>query len=611
MASPGTGTQSAARAARGTEGPAVFARRVIAGARDGLRAYWGTAALVALACALTLAATLPVARFATWSGGLGTRLRLAAAQPFDAGFLWLHHAAGPAQLRQTAVQLLFQLLDGIAVGLLAVGGLTVLALFAARASARGPEIAIRRAVGAPGRGLLGALAVEGAVVGGAALLCGGAVGLATARGWRGAWPGSFAPALGHPGGVLVIALLGTVLLGALFPALFVRRPARSGAVDPTPLALVVPALELGLSLTVLVAAAMLRRGSEDMAPPPGTASAGTAAYEIGTAQLALQQRAAAYAELLRQLEADSGVRAASLSSVGALMGLGSVAVAAGDSAFYAVHMAITPGSFRALGLHLIAGRRLTMADGWASTRVAVVSRSAVFRSHVVHVGGLIHLGLGADAEHTVVGVVDDVRPTGLGGSLEPRYVVYTSALQHPPADAELLVKSAGGAGAAVRTALRDAFGGAATVTGPVSEATLFSAEAAPLRWFARALSIEAWAMLALAAFGTFAVMWLWVTSILGELGLRRAAGARRRDVLRYVLAQAAAVACWGVAFGTWLGMMVWDAVHRMSATLPAWDPGALFRSSLLLAAAALAGAWMPAWRAAHQPPAALVSGSDA
>ena len=113
-------------------------------------------------------------------------------------------------------------------------------------------------------------------------------------------------------------------------------------------------------------------------------------------------------------------------------------------------------------------------------------------------------------------------------------------------------------------------------------------------------------MLLIAVAGTFAVMWLWVTSLLRELGVRRALGARRRDVLRFVLSRAGIVALAGVAFGLWVGMMVWDALSAAVPRLPAWDPQAVVRYGILLVAATLAGAFLPAWRATRTTPARLL-----
>ena len=570
-----------------------------------LRAYWGTAALAAATGALALMAVLPVTRLAT-PGGAGSRLRAPVPSPFDAGFLWINAPQGPAELRQAAVALLFKLLLGVAWGLVAVALLTLVALCVARASARGPEIAIRRAVGASSRALLAGQLVEGAIVGAGALLVGGALGSAAEGFLAATWPWSLEPSGGHLGAFAATVVTGTILLGALLPVAIVRRPARSSTVDPTPLALVVPAVQLGLSLTVLGAAAMLRVGAGRVAPAVTAAGADDRVYRVNAASLPASARAAGYAHLLQSLAADHSVALAGLSSSGALVGLGHVGTAVGESAFYAVHHVLSADSFQLLRLRVVAGRALSSADDWSAPRVVVVNRTLARR--VAPLGSTIALGYGPDREHKVVGVVDDVAPPGLGGTLEPRYVVYASILQHPAAGADLVVRSAGAESpAAVHSAMRSALGPVAALSGPVSEASVLAAEAAPLRWFARALDGEGWVMLAVASLGTFSVMWLWVTSVLGELGLRRATGARRRQIMRYVLARAAAVAAWGAAFGAWVGLMVWDAVHALAETLPAWDPAGVARAALLLGAAALAGALVPAWRAARTPPAALVT----
>jgi ABC-type antimicrobial peptide transport system permease subunit len=74
-----------------------------------------------------------------------------------------------------------------------------------------------------------------------------------------------------------------------------------------------------------------------------------------------------------------------------------------------------------------------------------------------------------------------------------------------------------------------------------------------------------------ATLGTFVVMHRWVASLSYELGLRRSVGARRRDLLRFVLSRAAGVAVGGVAIGLWVGLFVWGALATVVAGLPEWD----------------------------------------
>lgn len=595
-------------------------RRALTPGLTGLQSYWGTAALAVATGVIALGAALPVAHLIASGPGVGPRLHVGAAGPLDAGFLWLR-VVGPAQLRQDAVTFLLRLLAGVTAGLVMVALLTLAALFVARASARGPEIAIRRAVGASTRVLVAAQLVEGVIVAGVGLLAGRAIGDWGTRLAQRAWPGALGAGASGPAATVMLVVAAALVLGALLPVVLVRRPARSSAVDPTPLALVVPAAQLGLSLTVLAAAAQVRVGAERLAPPAAMTRGGGEVYEIGAVGLGLPRRAGAYAALLSRLRADRTVSLASLSSPGAQVGLGWSAVAAAPcrgcvrdwTSFYAVHHLLSADSFQALGLKVVTGRGFTDADVWSAARVAVVSRTLTgLLGGGPAIGKKIWLGYGPDAEHTIVGVVDDVTPRGLGGTFEPKDVVYASILQHPSGEAELIVRgdSAAPVDAAVRRALAAALGPAASVGPPLSEASVYRADAAPLRWFAKLFGGEGWAMIAVAAFGTFAVMWLWVASLLGELGVRQAVGARRRQIAQFVLARAAAVAVAGIAFGSWVGMMVWDGVHARAASLPVWDPGAVVWSALLLGVAALAGALLPALRAARTPPAALIQGGE-
>ena len=55
--------------------------------------------------------------------------------------------------------------------------------------------------------------------------------------------------------------------------------------------------------------------------------------------------------------------------------------------------------------------------------------------------------------------------------------------------------------------------------------------------------------------------------------------------------------------------MVWDAVYQL-ADAAGVGPGRGRWSSLLLGGAALAGAFIPAWSAAHTPPATLIAGAE-
>ena len=68
-----------------------------------------------------------------------------------------------------------------------------------------------------------------------------------------------------------------------------------------------------------------------------------------------------------------------------------------------------------------------------------------------------------------------------------------------------------------------------------------------------------------------AVLLIWVRSLMPELGLRRAVGARGAQTLLLVLQQALMVAAAGVAAGAWFGASVWNALPTILRGAGTWD----------------------------------------
>ena len=277
---------------------------------------------------------------------------------------------------------------------------------------------------------------------------------------------------------------------------------------------------------------------------------------------------------------------------------------------YATQHLVSADSFRTMGLRVIEGRNIGDGDDRTAPPVAVVSQSLAARhfQYQQAVGRRIRIGRAPSRWYTVVGVVADQLPVGFGGGFQPRDAVYLSVLQHPIAGVDLLVRARGDSDvvAAVDRQLRAVLGVSHAATTRASESRLLSAEAAPIRWFGRVFGLEGWVMLAVATIGTFVVLRLWVASLLHDLGVRRAVGARRRHVYWFVFSRALGIAVGGVAIGCWCGGLLWGTLTSLVAGLPAWDGGVAERFGLLLTVAAMAGALMPAWQAARAAPAQLV-----
>jgi ABC-type antimicrobial peptide transport system permease subunit len=102
---------------------------------------------------------------------------------------------------------------------------------------------------------------------------------------------------------------------------------------------------------------------------------------------------------------------------------------------------------------------------------------------------------------------------------------------------------------------------------------------------------------------------LWVASLLGELGLRRALGARRRQAVVYVLVRAAAVSAAGIAGGVWFGEAIWRLLAELLPGLDPWDGALVVRLGLVLLLCSLLGALQPVWRASRATPASMLSAS--
>src|SRR6266705_1586275 len=252
-------------------------RRTLDPALWTLRTYRGTVLLLVTAGAVGLAAALPVTSLvAPHAGHFATRLGVPV-RMFEGdslGMNWGPYALTPIAMRQWGVHMLFNLLAGVAIGVLAVAAMTVLSVASAQAAARAREIAVRRAVGASRRVLLTTGMLEGAATAGAALLVGGVAGTVCARLALERWPGTLHPPAGGWNVVAVVLALLPILLGAMLPYLAVRHRSVREVTDRR-LELIIPVLQLGLSLTVLTAGSLLlRRARELTAPPAAGAGSG-------------------------------------------------------------------------------------------------------------------------------------------------------------------------------------------------------------------------------------------------------------------------------------------------------------------------------------------------
>ena len=532
---------------------------------------------------------------------------------------WTPDAAPATAVRAESTRELLGLLSLTAWAVVAVAGCSVLVISAGRARGRRVEVQVRRAVGAGRRTLLGAFAGEGAVLALCTASAGVALGSLGASRAAGSWPG--ATASWHAVSLPVVATIAIVtVLGALFP-LGYSWTRRVAEIPPAPPSLTLASVQLAVALTALVAGSLLQDRAGQMLGAVGS-PAGAADgrwYRVDLGRLEPETRGRAYANLLSDLKADRQVGVASVSTPGALVGLGTVDYLETDCGNCAVGLiflkwrvlratyhSASADTFYARGFPIAEGRTFTLADSTGGKRVAIVNRYLAARyfeggralGRTVWLGGRV-----SGAGYEVVGVVDDGRPAGFGGGNLPREAVYLSTLQHPPAVADLLVRPAGagvasaGAGPIARTLGR--------LPDSIPEPAYLAREAAPVRWFGRWFRLQGAAALLLAMAGVLGLMRLWVEALRPELAIRRAVGARRRAIAGFVLARASVTGIRGVAIAVvFFGPFLWGELARLAPGTPALPIPLVARFGLLLTVAALLGALAPAAIASRRPPAA-------
>lgn len=511
----------------------------------------------------------------------------------------------PAMIQERGVATLSGMNYLLASGAVIATFTAVVLIAVGRASRRREETLVYRAVGASRGQLLRSGVNEAVLMAFIALVIGATLGLATLQYAQTHWPGTVTPGTGLLPFVIAGGIGTTIVLGVVLPlrSLGMMRP----HLPPlTPLlAPLICAMQVAVCFAVLVQSRqVLREGVAQTARSDDTGEDGQ------ILELQIPGTPAARTSQLAALLRDTG---ASVSSPGTLQGLGTanMAVAECGNCYQggigtplrpvAIALnAVSADTFQALHARLIEGRWIADTDTWQAQRVAVISRGLA-RAHFENgqaLGRAIQLGQGTNNRFMVVGVVADTISPDLGGALQPAYAVYTSVLQVAPTAVELLLRSS-----------------IALVPPALIRAVLPAREwrarvAAPVRWFGGALLVDAALVAMIAVVGISAATLMWVTGMLPELAVRRAVGARRRDVLITILGRCSKMIVVGLVLGVLLALLTADP---LSAIVPGvQDIDAQTMLEVALAVIGMTGVPMiiAAWRACTLTPVELLVKHD-
>jgi putative ABC transport system permease protein len=639
---------SALRLERGLSGPTLVSMALAAAAVGAVLGALTPTSLPALHLGVP---PLPVAHGGDWDAA------------------WSASARPPVMLQLEGLQRLAGLLGGLVLAVAAVACVDLAFLTVALGGSRRHEIAVRSAVGAGRRALGGERRMEAGVLGLATLAAAALLALGGAEALRTSWPAADWPVTARCLGWAVVgAALVAALAAALYPALHWLGAPPGLRLEPLALgdhttdasgdaglarALAASQVAVAMALVVvsglLVRAGVARPATGDATPVPDTLLVSLDLSRMGAARradlvAALPGRVVAAVHSGRTHDAGAGGDPARMGvaargggdaagsrgisagtgSEGAWLGIGTTDMVQAECAHcrigeaamplvpaWAQEQAVSPGFFTALAVPLLAGRGVEPADGPGSAPAAWVNQAYV-RSVLQGsepLGRRVLVGGPAGQWHTIVGVVADIHPAGVGAGDVPRPTVYLSALQHPPRHLTLAVRvdrptaHAGDVAYAVTS-----LAGAGAITGVTTLASSLARFAAPLRWAGAVSAVVGGLALLLALLGVYALMATATARRRAELGLRAAVGARRRSLLALVMGEALGLAGIGVALGSVLALSLGRLLQSVATGVRLDDPLLFAAAAAGTAAAVLAGAWRPARRAATVPPAQALTG---
>jgi putative ABC transport system permease protein len=263
---------------------------------------------------------------------------------------------------------------------------------------------------------------------------------------------------------------------------------------------------------------------------------------------------------------------------------------------------VTEGYFDALGIPLLAGRSIDNRDAADTQPVVVINRRLarqVFGDEDP-IGRLARIGVSAQRQFQVIGVVGDERHFGVETEATPSFFV---AYRQAPnvRDLGIIIRSAGAA-PPLREVMRGIDPDVAVFRMQTMAQVVDQAVATP-RSMAWLLSVFALSALMLAAIGVFGVMSHAVGQRTREIGVRMAIGASPAQMLRAVLSEGMLQVAGGVALGGVLTLLTARLLSGLLFGVAALSVAPYLVVTALLGAVSVIACLVPARRAMRIDPA--------
>jgi predicted permease len=264
-----------------------------------------------------------------------------------------------------------------------------------------------------------------------------------------------------------------------------------------------------------------------------------------------------------------------------------------------------PTALQTLRMRMSAGRWFASADRDGAPFVAVVNESMARRVWTDRspIGERIVSGRRV---FDVIGVVTDVRE--LGARADARPTIYLSTLQLPADPSMLVVRTHPGMTGVDRrvTEALATMADRVNAHSPRWLETIWWRQLSDARFLTMVLSVFTALGLGVALVGVYGVLRFLVTLRTREMGIRKALGATRFDLISLVIGQALRFAIPGCIAGLVIAFAAGPALRSLLFGVTPTDPLTMVTATLLLVAAVVAGAYFPARRASAVDPARSV-----
>jgi putative ABC transport system permease protein len=270
---------------------------------------------------------------------------------------------------------------------------------------------------------------------------------------------------------------------------------------------------------------------------------------------------------------------------------------------------VSPGLFHAAGMRLVQGRYFDDSDADISSPGQLVVDDTFaqrFWPGQNPVGNIITIPGKPATEWQVIGVVKGTRDISLRE--EPVPTIYRDYRHDPPHSMCLVIRTTLEPHGYAR-AIRDRILETDSNAPPSTAITLEELQSEPLRTLqigSMLLGVFAAMALTLAAIGIYGAVSYTVVQRTHEIGVRIALGANRPMILRLVLGHAVKISLFGLGFGALGTFLLTSVLSGTISYLPHTDMWSYAIGSLVLAAAALTAAYVPARKAAQADPVACL-----